>query len=798
MKRALILVGICLAGMVGLQAQEVWFFSEGTDLTFYDQGIVDVPNLGESYFEYTFPPGGPQWNDKIPCSTTAYSGSTSLKFNYSSSDNGNWKVKIFRNDWSTADLRGLDTLAFFIYSVEGMPATALPLLGFIAVEKDGTGELASTLFSLAGVNEDIPASQWTRVVLPLDEVMGDAANSQLDFSKTRAVVFNQSESDNSSRLFLADDVVAFKSLGEIPVPWDFRVTGYDSHADLRWTHPIPNLSYVISASFDGGATFQERIETTASSFMDFLPAEGKNKTIIYRIVSKAQGQTSLPLEEEVQIRDFTDDELMDMVQSYSFRYFWEGAHQPTGMALERSNGNGHTAASGATGMGLMAMIVAYEREYEPREEIKERILMILDFLETSDRYHGAWSHWYNANTGKTQPFSPNDDGGDLVETSFVVEGLIALKHYFTGDDAKSVQIREKSDMLWKGVEWDWYRQGDQDVLYWHWSPNVGWQMNMKIRGWMETLVTYIMAAASPDHGIPAKVYTEGWTRNGSIFNRRMFYNYAIYLAPNWGGPLFWIHYSHLGVDPYGLTDDHVSYWEEYVNTAMIHYEYAKDNPKNYENYSAHNWGLTASDDPDGYTAHMPWNNDNGTVSPTAALASMPYTPEQSMKALKYFYRERGSELFGSYGPYDAFNDSRDWVQEAYLGIDQGPIVVMLENHRTRLIWDLVNKDADVQAGLEKLGFWYDPTVATPKREVQLSFSLYPNPGDGNFTLRLPAFESGQKGDIKLYTLEGKLKRSQILDQSETRFDWSDLASGFYVVQLQQGEALWYSKILIQK
>lgn len=798
MKRVLIFVVLCLAGTFALQAQEAWFFSEGTDLTFYDQGIVDVANLGDSDFEYTHPPGGPQWNDKMPCSTTAYSGSSSLKFNYSSSDNGNWKVKIFRNDWSTADLSGLDTLAFFIYSAEGMPSSALPLMGFIAVEKGGSNETESRLFSLVGVNGDIPASTWTRIVLPLDEVMGDAANSQLDFSKTRAVVFNQSEDDNSSRVFLADDVVAFKSLGSIPLPQDFIVTGYDSHADLRWTQPVPDLSYVISASFDGGASFQERTVSTGNSYMDFVPSDQRNKTITYRIATKAQGQESAPLEEEVQIMDLTDDELMDMVQHYSFRYFWEGAHQATGMALERSNGNGRTAASGATGMGLMAMIVAYERDYEDKEEIKDRILMILDFLETCDRHHGAWSHWYNADTKQTQPFSPEDDGGDLVETSFVVEGLIALKHYFTGEDAKSIEIREKSDALWKGVEWDWYRQDGDNVLTWHWSPNGGFEMNMKIRGWMETLVTYIMAAASPDHGIPLEVYTEGWTRNGSIFNRRRFYGHDIYVSPNWGGPMFWIHYSHLGIDPYGLNDDHISYWDEYVNTSLIHYDYAIENPKNFENYSEHNWGLTASDDPDGYTAHKPWDNDNGTVSPTAALASMPYTPAESMKALKYFYRERGSELFGPYGPYDAFNDSRDWIQEAYIGIDQGPIVVMIENHRTRLLWETVMKDSDVQAGMEKLGFWYDPTVSTPETEVQKAFGLYPNPGDGAFTVSLPQWESGKAANLSLYTLEGKLLRTVVLKQSVNHLNWEDLEGGLYLVQLQQGGSNWHSKMMIQK
>jgi hypothetical protein len=324
-------------------------------------------------------------------------------------------------------------------------------------------------------------------------------------------------------------------------------------------------------------------------------------------------------------------------------------------------------------------------------------------------------------------------------------------------------------------------------------------MNMKIRGWMETLVTYIMAAASPDHGIPPEVYTEGWTRNGDIFNRRRFYGHDIYVSPNWGGPMFWIHYSHLGLDPYGLMDEHISYWDEYVNTSLIHYDYAIENPKNFKNYSEHNWGLTASDDPEvGYTAHRPWDNDNGTISPTAALASMPYTPSESMKALKYFYRERGSELFGPYGPYDAFNDKLNWVQEAYIGIDQGPIVVMIENHRSRLIWETMMKDADVQAGLEKLGFWYDPRVGIPGREVRESISLYPNPGDGAFTLSLPDWENGLTATLKLFTMDGRLVRTGLLDQPESQLGWTDLENGLYLIQVQQGTSVRHSKIQVLK
>jgi len=795
--RVFVLAITVLTGMNSINAQDVYFFSDGTDDNFYDQGIVAVNNLGASDFEYTHPPGGEQWNDKVPCSTTAYKGSTSLKFNYTSSASGNWFVSIFRNDWSEADISGLDSLSFYIYSETEFPGAALPLIGLKAINVSGAGEVSSSLYELSDYNGDIPSSTWTRITFPLDIIMNDGANSTMDFSRAKAVTFNQSEDDNSSRIILIDEITAYKTIGDIPPVAVFTATGYDSHAELTWEQPSAGLSYRIYSSSDDGVSFRLVTETDADFYMDFVTEDERNKNITYRIVATAQDKESDPNEETVEIRDFTDDELMDMVQRYSFRYFWEGAHQETGMALERSNGNGRTAASGATGMGLMAMIVAHEREYQPKGLVKDRILMILDFLETCDRHHGAWSHWYNADTKKTQPFSEKDDGGDMVETSFVAAGLIAVKNYFTGTDTKSVLIREKADQLWKEIDWTWYRQGGQNTIYWHWSPNTDFEMNMQVRGWNEALITYIMAASSPTYGIPKAVYTAGWARNGNIVNRRMFYSIPIELSPNWGGPLFWLHYTHLGINPHGLVDEYADYWQEHVNTTKIHYEYAIDNPLGHTNYSAKCWGLTASDDPYGYTAHKPWDNDNGTISPTAALSSMPYLPGKVMKALKYFYRDRGEDLFGKYGPYDAFNDKLDWVKESYIGIDQGPIVVMIENHRTGLLWNNVMIDSDVQAGLEELGFEYSTnTDRTPVNPG--TFEVFPNPGAGKVRISYPEWNNNNPAIITLYAMDGRLIRSEKLSHPDLQLNWSDLQDGIYLVRLEYAEISLQTRLVIHK
>lgn len=783
-----------------LKAQEIWFFREGTDNTFYDQGLVNVNSMGSSTFEYTHPPGLPQFNDKVPCSTTAYRGNTSLKFSYTSSENGNWHAVIYRNDWSSADISQLDSLSFFVFTESELTGSELPLIGLIAAKINSNNDIETNLFSPEEFIGDIPAGQWIKISLPLKSVFENSNNTNADFSRVKAVVFNQSEKNGSSRVLLIDDIVFYKGLTEIPPPENFSAEGFDSHTELNWKFPVKGIFYRIYASFDNGNNFELRAETDQNFYLDFIPEHARNKNIIYRLVSVSNEMESEPVEINVQTNDFSDEELIDMFQRYAFRYFWEGAHQNTGMISERSNGDDKIVASGATGMGLMAMIVAGERGYRPSEEIKNRVLSILGFLENCERHHGAWSHWYDANTYQTQPFSTYDDGGDIVETSFVAVALIALRNYYTGSDSKSVQIREKAGRLWREIDWNWYRNGNQNVLYWHWSPNYNFQMNLKVTGWNESLVTYIMAASSPENQIPEAVYHQGWTRNGSMVNPRTFYGYPVRLSPDWGGPLFWIHYTHLGINPHSLSDNYADYWEECVNTVKVHIEYAVENPKGHANYSEKNWGLTASDDPYGYTAHAPFVNDNGTISPTAALSSMPYTPAESIKALKYFYRERGNELFGKYGPYDAFNDNLGWIQKSYIGINQAPIVIMLENYRTGLLWDIVMKDHDLQAGLQKLGFTYLVSAVSEKLKDSSGFKIYPNPAVEQITISLDREITDNSFLLQICSVDGRIITEKKVNTGGGKYscDISKLNSGIYIAKIVTRENSYSSTFIINK
>jgi len=415
---------------------------------------------------------------------------------------------------------------------------------------------------------------------------------------------------------------------------------------------------------------------------------------------------------------FTDNEIMDLVQKETFKYFWDFANSSSGAAKERYHPdnpslNQNVVTTGGTGFGLMSILVGIERGFITRQQGVERFTKILNFLENADRFHGAWSHWVDGGTGNVIPFSTQDDGGDLVETAFLAQGLICVKEYFKTGTTDEVALANKADILWKGVEWNWYTQ-NQNKLIWHWSPNYGFAINLELKGYNETLIAFILGAASPDYSIPIAVYHQGWASNGGVVASNSQYGIPLVVkhigSLQFGGPLFFSHYSFLGLKPIGLSDQYANYGDVVTNHTKINRTYCITNPNSYKDYGADCWGLTASysrnsDGSIGYSAHSPVN-DLGIISPTAAISSIPYTPSQSLEVMHYLYQHK-DKLLGPAGFYDAFSPEYNfWVAKAYLAIDQGPQIIMIENHRTGLLWNLFMQNEDVKNGLDVLGFNY--------------------------------------------------------------------------------------------
>ncbi len=428
------------------------------------------------------------------------------------------------------------------------------------------------------------------------------------------------------------------------------------------------------------------------------------------------------------LSEIPDSVLLEIIQKQTFRFFWHYAHPVSGLARERSTTvlaehywdyineawgepnfsktefGPDACAIGGTGFGIMSTIIAVERGWIGRDTAVRRLVQIADFLINADCYHGIYPHFMDGRTGKTIKFDRLDDGADIVETSYLLMGFLAAREYFNADIPIEVYLRKRITQMWNVANWNWHTNGE-NKLYWHWSPNNGFDMNFPVWGWNECLITYVMAASSPFHSISKDVYDGSWAGSQGFRNGKSYYGIPLPLGNyDKGGPLFFEHYTFTGIDPNGLVDSlGINYFEQARNHTLINRAYCIENPKNYKGYGENCWGLTAGDSYKGYVAHCP-DTDFGVIQPTAALSSFPYTPEYSMDALKHFYYNLGDKIWSEYGFVDGFSETHNWYAKSHLAIDQGPIIIMIENYRTGLIWELFMKIPDIQKGLTKLGF----------------------------------------------------------------------------------------------
>jgi hypothetical protein len=488
---------------------------------------------------------------------------------------------------------------------------------------------------------------------------------------------------------------------------------------ITFSTPLSRTSIATSVSLNSksgtvaafSTTYQNGDSTVVITPTGLSPITQYTLNVTTGLKSAKNGSLQSPLSVQLitaidstpKFSTISDDQLLDLVERQTLKYFYDFGHPTSGLARER-NTSGDVVTTGGSGFGIMAIIAGVSRGFISHADGLARMQKMVSFLNTkAQKFHGAFPHWMNGATGAIVPFSAQDNGADLVETSYLMQGLITARQYFNASNTNETQLRADINTLWNGVEWDWFRQGDQYVLYWHWSPDLGWAINMKITGWDEALIVYVLGASSTTHSIPKTVYDQGWAKNGAIKNGNTFYGVTLPLGPDRGGPLFFAQYSFMGINPKGLSDAYANYQTQNEAHATINYKYCVANPLGNNGYSADCWGLTASDIENGYTASSP-TNDVGVIAPTAAIASLPYTPTQSMAALRFFYYTLGDKLWGQYGFYDAFNLTNPWFASSYLAIDQGPIVVMTENYRTGLLWNLFMSAPEVKTGMKNLGF----------------------------------------------------------------------------------------------
>lgn len=717
-----------------LQCQEVYFFNDSNNPGYYDTGLAF--KSGNSFLEQTGSSG-----DKIPTDATAFQGRNSLRLRWNSRSGGDWSALVIAPGFPFLDISNTDTLAFWAYAPNGLIKSDWPNL-FL---EGAPGATKSRKYNLATFASGLEPKVWTQIKMPLSVFFNDPNQTAINFKQIKAIIFGQNGADAQEHTLLIDEVRTFKASGttNLLAPEQFRAKGYDSHIELNWKNlgNYGGTTFRIYRSLDEGKTFSliGQAGKSDSIYLDFVRPLGLNVKASYRITSASSGGQESQPSQIASTASFpmSDDQLLDMVQAYTFRYFWDFAHPSSGLIRER-NTSGDIVTIGGTGFGVMALLVGIKRGFITRDQGRERLLKMLTFLEKADRFKGAFPHWMNGVTGKTIPFSTRDDGGDLVETSFLFEGLLTAREYFSGRGTiEEKELRDKITGLWEAIEWDWYRQYYQNFLYWHWSPNYQFAMNLPVRGWNEGLMVYLLGIASPTHGVPEGLYEKGWAGNSNFVNKNQYYSVLLPLGPALGGPLFFAHYSFMGFDPRNIIDRYTNYVNQNRNHTLINRAYCIANPKGFKGYGENCWGLTASDDPlQGYLAHEPNSGpqDNGTIAPTAALGSFPYTPTESLAALKHFYREYGAKLWGPMGFYDAFNPQLNWYADSYLAIDQGPIINMIENQRSGLLWQHFMYNPEILKALSKMGFSRDVSSVRTVNPTALKINIHPNPVKNSINL----------------------------------------------------------------
>jgi exo beta-1,2-glucooligosaccharide sophorohydrolase (non-reducing end) len=663
---------------------------------------------------------------KLPIETSKFiSGPNALSLEWDSMPNGGWSTELHLYEWRnrTVDFPG-SNLYLWLYGPKSLRSADLPKLALRDTAKNFTWPL-----EIGAYTDDLPAGRWTRLRIPLSAFQ-TASVHPFEPRRLNTLVFVQGSADATPHTLFLDDIRieddAPPDQAAPPTPQDLQATGYERHIDLTW-NPIdaPALAqYVIYRSEHGGPFQPIGVQRPGvNRFCDYTG--DSHMTASYRVTARISSlrESSVSVSATASTHPMTDGELLTMVQRASFRYYWEANEPHSGMTRESTPGNDDMIAVGASGFGIMAITVGADRGFITRQQAIDRLLRITAFLSTADRFHGAWPHFLSGSTGHCLPaFDMYDNGADLVETSFLMEGLLTARQYFRGNSPSERELYDHITKLWEGVDWNWFRATpERDALYWHWSPQYSFYISFRLTGWNEVMITYLEAIASPTHGIPGSDYYSGWTGEGTgnhYANGNTYYGIKLPIGTGTGGPLFFTDYSFMGFDPHGIHDRFADYYDNNRAQALINQAYCIHNPHHWKGYGADAWGLTAVDGPDdhvssdgmatfpsGYVPYEPTPDlDDGTIAPTGAISAFAYTPKESMAALKHSYRDLGPQVWSIYGFRDAFNQQRNWSSDITMGLNQAPMVVMIENYRTGLIWKNFMANPEIRPMLTRIGF----------------------------------------------------------------------------------------------
>ena len=653
--------------------------------------------------------------DKMPVTTnSAVSGRFSGVLEWTARPGGNWEMHVFRPGFGLFNLGAFHTISVALNGPKQISADALPV---IEIQDVRGRKLSSPLKEFLESGIDADTGTWQRILVPIAALRDDA---QFNSGAVKHISFRQAVADGVSHVLWIDDL-RLQARERLVVtqppsaPTNLNGRPGDRSLTLRWDAVADQQvrRYRVYQSESEGGPFVElpASPVTSQSIADVHVTNGKK--YFYHVNAENEaglGPASPPL--RITPRAFTsDDDFLEYLQATAFDYFWTEANPKNGMLRDRTQ-PWSAASIAAMGFGLTAMGIGIDHRWITREQGSARALRTLQTLWSTPQ--GAADSGTSGHKGWFYHFLNFEDGTRFgtselssIDTALLLAGVLYAQEYFTANNAAERQIRSLAQRIFDRVDWAWMLNGE-GTLTMGWYPERGFT-KAHWNGYNEASILYIMGLGSSG---PTRLKPEHWKNWTSTYDWRTSEGQTFIHFP----PLFGHQYSACWIDFRNVADDYtaakgITYFENSRRATIAQRAYCIRNPGQFPGYGTNIWGLTACDGPGSngtysYSARgaPPAENDDGTIAPTGPGGSLPFAPEECVRALRAMYDQYREKIWCGYGFRDAFNLKENWWGEDVIGIDQGPILIMAENMRNGRVWLVMRRNAALQQGLKQAGF----------------------------------------------------------------------------------------------
>ncbi len=794
-----------------------------------DLVIFDENPGGGAYYDasYGFSSGsssltlaGPNMpRDKLPVMNgQAYSGANSGLVQWRSIAGGAWRIFVASPAWTPRNAAGYDSVVFYVNAPAPVAAALLPM-----ADLEDNANLSAHAVNLAqylpsGIDGD--TTTWQRVSIPLTAF---SPYNGFNLAVLKDINFAQGAADSAVHTVWIDyiRIIAAGPPDTTRPSAVQRLVAYagDQCVMLHWdrNRDVNLLGYAVYSAYSPSGPYAKVSVGTLTS--QGFSALGVTNGPAYSYVVRAVNTNSVesPNSDTVTVVPHafaTDDDFLDFLEHASFDFFWYESNPDNGLIKDRSSSTSASSIA-SVGFGLSSICIGVDHGWITRLEGRARVLATLGTFWHGPQssasagvlgYKGFFYHFLDMNTATRS----GDTELSSIDTGLLLAGILDAGQYFTETDSVETGIRALADSIFNRVDWIWMTDGGSSLTM-GWYPDAAGNhgsgfIPARWIGYNEGMVLNLLGLGAVNSQLPASV----WNSWVSGYTQETYAGYTFVGFP----PLFGHQYSHCWVDFRNIADAYmrgmgITYAENTRRATLAQRQYCVANPGHFASYGQNLWGLTACDGPppNGYAARgaPPAQNDDGTIAPTAAAGSLPFASEVSLPALRYMYSQYRTSIWSPYGFRDAFNLQASWWGPDEIGIDEGPIVLMVENYRTQSVWNRFMKSPVIQLGLERAGFMPVTASVRPSANILAGpalFQNFPNPFNPStiigFHISVPVHAT-----LKVYDVLGREVATLVegfLGPGDHTVEWhaDSFASGVYYCRMTAGGFTGARKIVLLK